>query len=99
MLHKRRQWDQLFDEDPASGLLNLFDVWIAFAATLLIATVTYYSSAQPLSGKQQVDRGVKMEHYRSTQDKLTGNGERLGTAYRLSNGDVVYVPDASATGR
>jgi hypothetical protein len=26
---------------------------------------------------------------------MTGQGVRLGTAYRLANGEVVYVPDAS----
>ena len=30
-----------------------------------------------------------------TRDKLTGEGERLGTAYRLKSGQIVYVPDGS----
>jgi hypothetical protein len=37
-----------------------------------------------------------MESYRPTNEQLTGNGERLGVAYRLANGEVVYVPDTSA---
>jgi hypothetical protein len=28
-----------------------------------------------------------------TQKKLSGQGEKLGTAYRLNDGRVVYVPD------
>jgi hypothetical protein len=96
-MHKRRQWEHLADEDPASGLLNLFDVWIAFAAVLLLATVTYYSqqgNANEMQSKK-VDQSVKIDNYRPTNEKLTGNGERLGVAYRLANGEVVYVPDPS----
>jgi len=100
MLRKKHQWEHLADEDPASGLLNLFDVWIAFAAVLLLATVTYFArtdqSAAADLQHEQVNQSVKMESYRPTNEKLTGNGERLGVAYRLANGEVVYVPDTSA---
>jgi hypothetical protein len=100
MLRKKRQWEHLADEDPSSGLLNLFDVWIAFAAVLLLATMTYYARpGQPAAAAdrhEQVDQSVKMESYRPTNEKLSGNGERLGVAYRLANGEVVYVPDTSA---
>jgi hypothetical protein len=30
---------------------------------------------------------------RVTDSKLSGEGERLGTAYRLKDGRTVYVPD------
>ena len=35
----------------------------------------------------------KLPHYRVSRDELSGDGVRLGTAYRLKTGDVVYVPD------
>lgn len=91
MFRRAREWDRLFDEDPAAGLLNLFDVWIAFAAALLLATVSYYS--RPAPGRENTDKSVKIDRYRPSNEKVTGNGERLGTAYRLPNGDVVYVPE------
>lgn len=95
-----RKWEHMFDDDPAAGLLNLFDVWIAFAVALLLATVSYYSAAgvKTASAANKADAaptsGQKIDHYRPTNEKLTGQGERLGTAYRLANGEVVYVPDA-----
>ena len=34
--------------------------------------------------------------FRSTDETLGGKGTRLGTAYKLSNGDIVYVPETPA---
>ena len=101
MPHKPRPWEQLAEEDPAAGLLNLFDVWIAFAAALLLAMIGYHNQEMKTAGDPAVQRqlevlerqGIKIERYRPTQDKLSGRGERLGIAYRLANGDVVYVPE------
>ncbi len=38
-------------------------------------------------------KGVKIERYRVTRQQLSGEGQRLGTAYRLQSGEVVYVPE------
>ncbi len=38
-------------------------------------------------------KGKKLEHYRMTKQTLGGEGEKLGTAYRLKTGEVVYVPE------
>jgi hypothetical protein len=107
---RRRKWDDLADEDPAAGLLNLFDVWIAFAAALLLAMVSYTSVPELMNGKSNVTviknpgaadmeiiekKGVKIERYRATSEKLSGEGQKLGTAYRLRSGEVVYVPEGS----
>ena len=40
-----------------------------------------------------VKRGTEISAYELTGDTLGGQGERLGTAYRLANGQVIYVPD------
>lgn len=100
MRTRRERWEHMFDEDPAAGLLNLFDVWIAFAVALLLATVSYFSARSP-EGRASLSESVpssstKLEHYRPTADKLSGAGERLGVAYRLDSGDVVYVPDTAS---
>lgn len=103
---RRRLWEEM-DEDPGAGLLNLFDVWIAFAVALLLAMVSYMRMPELLErgditviknpGTPQMEiiqkQGQKIEHYRATSQQLTGQGERLGTAYRLANGEVVYVPE------
>lgn len=104
----RRLWEEM-DEDPGAGLLNLFDVWIAFAVSLLLAMVGYMNMPELLGrgditiiknpGTPEMEilqkQGEKINHYRATNQQLSGQGERLGTAYRLSNGEVVYVPEST----
>ncbi|MCW0217952.1 MAG: DUF2149 domain-containing protein [Prosthecobacter sp.] len=100
---KIRKWDANHDDDPAAGLLNLFDVWIAFAAALLLAIVSYDSlSKQSTSSIQNEGTpemeiihqdGTKVEHFRASPQTLGGDGQRLGTAYRLKSGEVIYVPE------
>lgn len=99
MSRKRRRWEEVVEEDPGAGLLNLFDVWIAFAVALLLAMLSYQgkTGAENAALQAQLEalekKGVKIEHYRQTREQLTGDGQRLGVAYRLANGDVVYVPE------
>ncbi len=97
------------DDDPLSGVANLFDVAMVFAVALLLAIVTYYSLPELLSAQDEVTlvknpgqpnmeiikkKGLKLEKYRMTLKTLGGEGTRLGTAYRLKSGEVVYVPEA-----
>ena len=104
-----RKWDDAQDEDPGAGLLNLFDVWIAFAVALLLATLSYSKAAtdaskqaatenshDPVPSLAELEKNkVKIERFRPSDAKLSGEGQRLGTAYRLKNGEVVYVPEKS----
>lgn len=41
-------------------------------------------------------RGNKIEKLRAGEEKGWGRGVRLGTAYQLESGEVVYVPEAPA---
>lgn len=104
MKRKQRRWHHAGDEDPGAGLLNLFDVWIAFSVALLLAIVSYgnlakkqdaaltKSSGEP--GMEVVtEQGTTLQHYRPSEQTLGGDGQRLGTAYRLKSGEVIYVPD------
>ncbi len=106
---KLRKWDRAGDEDPAAGLINLFDVWIAFAVALLLSIVSYgniakknASSAPSVHAEEgnksldEIDKeGKALERYRPSEQNIGGDGERLGTAYRLKSGEVIYVPDAA----
>ncbi|MDD5349641.1 MAG: DUF2149 domain-containing protein [Chthoniobacteraceae bacterium] len=95
MRHKKRKWDESAEDDPAAGLLNLFDVWIAFAVALLLASISYQQltkEGSPGMAVIQKDR-QKMEHYRVSDETKGGDGQRLGVAYRLKNGEVIYVPE------
>lgn len=104
MRSKPRRWDSVLDDDPLAGLVNLFDLWMVFSIALLLALVAASrladlsaaskrdasnSSSEELPSQEQ----SKLDHFRVSNEKLTGEGKRLGTAYRLKSGEVVYVPD------
>jgi hypothetical protein len=109
MRRKRRRWEESGEDDPGAGLLNLFDVWIAFAVALLLAMVSYFSLSTPpppagKSGDRPAleaiqDTWKKVARYRESQESVGGEGERLGTAYRLKSGEVIYVPDKGEKSR
>jgi hypothetical protein len=72
---------------------------MVFAVALLLALVEagVVGTAGAKDGLERVAADkVKVNEMRVTQDKLTGEGERLGTAYRLTSGEIVYVPDPNA---
>jgi hypothetical protein len=96
------------DEDPLAGIANLFDVSVAFIVALLIALFALFSSGKLLDKNSNVTlvkqtengemeiitkQGGQIKVQKVTDKTLSGQGTRLGTAYRLANGQVVYVPD------
>ncbi|MCA8971342.1 MAG: DUF2149 domain-containing protein [Planctomycetes bacterium] len=86
------------DEDPLAMLVNFFDCAIVFAtALLLISQANVQGRREQAPGAQQeqveTDR-VDLQHYRAGSDRAKGDGVRLGVAYRLATGDVIYVPDS-----
>ena len=95
-------------EDPLAGLANLFDVSVAFIVALLIALFALFSSGAMLDKNSSVTmvktssdgsteiitkEGAEIKVQKVTDKSLSGQGTRLGTAYRLANGQVVYVPE------
>ena len=103
---RKRRWDRE-EDDPAAGLLNLFDIWLVFAVSVLLAALAYSqrSASSPREtittvknpGEPDMEivsqKGREIETLRMTNNQLTGEGQRLGTAYRLKSGKVVYVPE------
>lgn len=98
------------DEDPLAGIANLFDVSVAFIVALLIALFALFSAGtfldknsevtlvkQTADGETEiiVKKGAEIKVQKVTDKTLSGQGTRLGTAYRLANGQVVYVPEAA----
>jgi hypothetical protein len=98
------------DEDPLAGIANLFDVSVVFIVGLMISLFSIYRMGDLLDpqtevtmvktnkqGQSQVviKKGTEINAYRVTGEQLSGDGERLGTAYRLANGQIIYVPDAT----
>ncbi|AMV32954.1 hypothetical protein VN12_12570 [Pirellula sp. SH-Sr6A] len=98
MTKKTRRWDLDREEDPLSGLVNLFDLWIVVVIALIL--VLAKSAQQVPSMQSRVDDpfaatkdSLPIETFRATDSELTGKGTRLGTAYRLESGEIVYTPD------
>lgn len=95
---RRRRLDVDLEGDPLSLLVNFFDCSIVFALAFMVAllsTLADSATGQPILEAIR-KRQVKLERYRATPETLGGEGERLGVAYRLSTGEVVYVPDREA---
>jgi hypothetical protein len=99
------------EEDPLSGVANLFDVSVVFIVGLMITLFSVFrmedlvdSSSEVTmvktnaKGEQEiiVKKGTAITAYKMTGQTSTGNGERLGTAYRLANGQIIYVPEGDA---
>jgi len=95
-------------DDPLAGVANLFDASLAFIVAMALALFSVLGSTDMLSadaswtltrttadGELEVvskeQQQIKVE--RVSDRKLSGQGERLGTAYRLPGGQVVYVPE------
>lgn len=100
-----------YDEDPLAGIANLFDVSVAFIVALLIALFALFSAGAMLDPTSNVTlvkqteggdleiitkQGAEIKVQKVTDRTLSGQGVRLGTAYRLANGQVVYVPEGEA---
>lgn len=88
------------DADPLTGVANLFDLGIVFALGLMLA-VTGQLDLSPTGDVTSSANGVptpddamqELPRFRLSEETLSGRGERLGMAYRLPNGEVVYVPE------
>lgn len=95
------------DIDPLNGVANFFDLGIIFALGFLLALLSYFGLPSLLqkkdvtvitnSGTNQLEivrkKGIKIEKYRVSMKKIGGEGEKLGTAYKLKSGEVIYVPE------
>jgi hypothetical protein len=92
-----------------SVVSNLFDVAMVFAVALMVALVSRYNMTEMFSqedftmvknpGKENMEiitkDGEKINRYTPSEDKSSdGNkGKRVGIAYELDNGDIIYVPE------
>ncbi|MBO5182197.1 MAG: DUF2149 domain-containing protein [Paraprevotella sp.] len=98
------------DSDPLSVVVNLFDVAMVFAVSLMIAMVLHMNMGEIFTqedftvvknpGTEDMEiitkQGREIQTYKPSGEKsdADGNrGKRVGTAYELENGQIIYVPE------
>ena len=96
------------DEDPLSGVANLFDVAMVFAVALLVMLVVSYNVPELLDSESDITvvknpgqpnmqiiikEGKTLKVLNMTEELAGGQGNRKGTEYRLASGEIIYVPD------
>jgi len=94
-------------DDPLDGVANLFDTGIVFALGFLVALVSalhlldmFDPGATTTVTTERADglevvvrRGGKTVVRRLSRESGSGDGTRVGAAFRLADGTVVYVPE------
>lgn len=96
------------ESDPLSGIANLFDVSVVFIVGLMIALFGTFRLPELLDARSEmtlvktnasgeteilIKKGLQIEAYKVAEQEGAGKGKRLGTAYRLENGQMIYVPE------
>ncbi len=97
------------DFDPMATVSNLFDVAMVFAVALMVALVSRYNMNEIFSkedftmvknpGTEQMEiitkKGEKIETYKASDEQQSSGdrGRKVGTAYQLESGEIIYVPD------
>jgi hypothetical protein len=98
-------------DDPILSVVNIVDVFLVIIAVLLIAVIE--NPLNPFAtqdviviknpGKPDmamvIKEGNELKEYKSSGQIGEGQGAKAGTAYRLKNGSMVYVPEGSGSGK
>lgn len=99
-----------FEHNPLTSVANLFDVAMVFSVALIVMLVMSYHLPQLLDPNADltvvtnpaqpdmkiiIKEGQTIEVMNMTERIAGGQGEVLGTAYRLADGKVIYVPENS----
>lgn len=97
------------EEDPLASVANLFDVSVVFIVGLMISLFSVYRIGDLMNPESEVTmvltdadgnqeiitkRGPEIEAFRISSEELAGgDGRRLGIAYELPDGQIIYVPE------
>lgn len=96
------------DNDPLTGVANLFDIGLVFIVGLILMLFSTYHLQDLLSEQSEMTimkksrngemeiitkQGKKIKAVKVSRQKAAGKGERLGVAYKLEDGSMVYVPE------
>lgn len=97
------------DSDPLSVVVNLFDVAMVFAVALMVAMVMHMNMTEIFTqedytiiknpGQENMEiitkEGHKINKYTPSEEPSASQkkGRRVGVAYELENGEIIYVPE------
>lgn len=98
-------FDDDADDEPMLSLVNLVDLLLVLLAALLLAFAA--SPLSPLAGGEVtvirdagtpqmevvVMRGANVERFSASGRSGVGDGVRVGSAWRLADGSMVYLPE------
>jgi hypothetical protein len=84
--------------DPLEGLVNLFDIGIVLAVAFLIAGLGLTLNQRTHRLQQRTPPNTShtqpLPSPSSSAPAASGHGRPVGTVYRLSNGQLVYVRES-----
>ena len=106
---RRRILQDNEDQDPVAMLSNLFDVAMVFAVALMVALVFKFNMTEIFSqedytivknpGQENMEiitkEGQNITKYKPSenQDGSGKKGRKVGVAYQLENGEIIYIPE------
>jgi hypothetical protein len=100
--------DAMAEEDPLTLMPNLFDLSIVLAVAFLLTSLGALGMRNLMSSKDDwtlvkrsasgqtevvTRQGKSIRVQQLSARKAGGQGLRLGVAYELEGGEVIYVPD------
>ena len=97
--------EDLEGDDPILSVVNLIDVFLVIIAALLLAVAQ--SPVNPFGADKLtvirnpgapdmeivIKAGEKIERYKGSGGSGQGAGVKVGSAYRLPDGSLVYLPE------
>jgi hypothetical protein len=93
-------------DDPILSVVNIIDIFLVIIAALLITVaqnpllnafsqrdVTVITDPGKPTMEMMIKKGEKIERYKASGQIGQGEGAKAGTAYRMKDGSIVYVPE------
>lgn len=93
-------------DDPILSVVNIIDIFLVIIAALLITVaqnpllnafsqrdVTVITDPGKPTMEMMIKKGEKIERYKASGQIGEGEGAKAGTAYRMKDGSIVYVPE------
>jgi hypothetical protein len=95
-------------DDPMSAVANLVDIFLVFIVALLLSFLSAYHLEDLLNKESEITvlketpegemtvitkKGTEIQAVKTTRSQAEGRGTRLGVAYQLEDGSMIYLPD------